>query len=153
MAALLQTDATAAMASKGRQKGEKYCHATTAGCGLDEPDLRANFFEQWRRLIPHAGKRNADLRSQVRHHVRIYRRRISFALVPGGTEAFDEHCREKRVWGPETGLGQLVRTKQPVHISDVRADRAYIDREPNRVVAVEGSGMRTVVCVPMLKER
>src|SRR5262245_40036625 len=70
----------------------------------------------------------------------------------GVPQPFDEHCREKRVWGPDTGLGQLVRTKQPVHISDVRADRAYIDREPNRVVAVEGSGMRTVVCVPMLRE-
>jgi two-component system, NtrC family, sensor kinase len=70
----------------------------------------------------------------------------------GVPHPFDEHCRQWRVWGPDTGLGQMVHTKEPVHIADVRADRAYLDREPNRVVAVEGSGMRTVVCVPMLKE-
>jgi hypothetical protein len=41
-----------ARASKGRQKGEKYCHATTAGCGLDEPDLRADFFEKRANFLP-----------------------------------------------------------------------------------------------------
>src|SRR5262245_29745271 len=65
---------------------------------------------------------------------------------------FDEYCRQKRLWGPHTGLGQIVRTKQPAHILDVREQRAYADREPNRVAAVEMSGMRTIVVVPMLKE-
>jgi GAF domain-containing protein len=65
---------------------------------------------------------------------------------------FDEHCRQKRVWGPNTGLGQIVRTKAPAHILDVREQRAYADRDPNRVAAVEMSGMRTIVVVPMLKE-
>jgi len=70
----------------------------------------------------------------------------------GVPAAFDEYCRQKRVWGPTTGLGQIVRTKKPVHILDVREQRAYVDREPNRVAAVEMSGMRTIVVVPMLKE-
>jgi GAF domain-containing protein len=70
----------------------------------------------------------------------------------GVPPAFDEHCRQKRVWGPQTGLGQIVRTKQPAHILDVREQRAFADREPNRVAAVEMSGMRTIVVVPMLKE-
>jgi GAF domain-containing protein len=70
----------------------------------------------------------------------------------GVPPAFDEYCRQKRVWGPNTGLGQIVRTKAPAHILDVREQRAYADGEPNRVAAVEMSGMRTIVVVPMLKE-
>src|SRR5262249_14758182 len=70
----------------------------------------------------------------------------------GVPPAFDEYCREKRVWGPSTGLGQIVRTRKPAHILDVRDQRAYAEKEPNRVAAVEMSGMRTIVVVPMLKE-
>jgi GAF domain-containing protein len=70
----------------------------------------------------------------------------------GVPPTFDEYCRQKRVWGPNTGLGQIVRTKAPAHILDVREQRAYADGEPNRVAAVEMSGMRTIVVVPMLKE-
>ncbi|MCP3371103.1 adenylate/guanylate cyclase domain-containing protein [Bradyrhizobium cajani] len=69
----------------------------------------------------------------------------------GVPKAFDEHCRQARVWGPHTGLGQIVGTKQPVHILDVREQRAYADKDPNRIAAVEMSGMRTIVVVPMLK--
>src|SRR5262249_61632707 len=76
-------------------------------------------------------------------------RAFSWLGVP---PALDEYCRQRRVWGPNTGLGQIVRTKQPAHILDVRAQRAYADREPNRIAAVEMSGMRTTVVVPMLKE-
>jgi two-component system, NtrC family, sensor kinase len=70
----------------------------------------------------------------------------------GVPPAFDEYCRQKRVWGRDTGLGQIVRTKQPAHIIDVREGRAYAAKEPNRIAAVEMSGMRTIVVVPMLKE-
>src|SRR5262245_3483086 len=70
----------------------------------------------------------------------------------GVPPAFDEHCRQRRVWGSHTGLGQIVRTKQPAHILDVREQRAFAERDPNRVAAVEMSGMRTIVVVPMLKE-
>jgi GAF domain-containing protein len=70
----------------------------------------------------------------------------------GVPPAFAEHCRERRVWAPDTGLGKVVLTKQAVHIIDVREGRAYAERDPNRVAAVEMSGMRTIVVVPMLKE-
>ena len=76
-------------------------------------------------------------------------RALSTRGVPA---AFAEHCREKRVWGPNTGLGQVVRTKQAAHILDVLADRAYSENDPNRVAAVELSGVRTIVAVPMLKD-
>jgi GAF domain-containing protein len=69
----------------------------------------------------------------------------------GVPPAFEEHCRQRRVWGPNTGLGQIIRTKQPVHISDVR-EAAYANRDSNRIAGVEKSGARTLVVVPMLKE-
>ena len=69
----------------------------------------------------------------------------------GVPQQYDEHCRQKRVWGPDTLLGRVARTKKTVHIADVRSDRAYLQRDPNRMAAVELSGQRTAICVPMLK--
>src|SRR5262249_28644774 len=66
--------------------------------------------------------------------------------------AFDEYCRQKRVWGPDTALGRIVRTKQSTHIADIREGRAYTEKDPNRVAAVEVGGARTALCVPMLKD-
>jgi two-component system NtrC family sensor kinase len=54
--------------------------------------------------------------------------------------------------GPNTGLGRVVRTKQVVQIEDITADQAYSERDPMRVTAVELGGVRTLLCVPMLKE-
>src|SRR5262249_49701823 len=54
--------------------------------------------------------------------------------------------------GAGTGLGRAAQTKQVVHIADVTADRAYTERDPLRVAAVEQGGVRTNLTVPMLKE-
>jgi signal transduction histidine kinase len=54
--------------------------------------------------------------------------------------------------GPGTGLGRVVRAKQVVHVTDIRAEPAYQDRDPMRVGAAELGGVRTLLCVPMLKE-
>ncbi|MGB7771129.1 MAG: GAF domain-containing protein, partial [Pseudolabrys sp.] len=54
--------------------------------------------------------------------------------------------------GPHTGLGRIAVTKQPIHITDVRADQAYAERDPMRVILVELAGARAYVAVPMLKE-
>jgi two-component system, NtrC family, sensor kinase len=53
---------------------------------------------------------------------------------------------------PNTGLGWLARTKQVAHIPDLKADPAYAERQPLRVVTVEQAGARTFLAVPMLKE-
>src|SRR6185503_980689 len=53
---------------------------------------------------------------------------------------------------PNTGLGRIVREKQMFHIPDLKADAAYVAREPLRVVTVEQAGARSFVGVPMLKE-
>jgi class 3 adenylate cyclase len=53
---------------------------------------------------------------------------------------------------PTTALGRVVQTKQVVHIKDVTVDRAYFERDPIRVSAVEVGGVRTLLGVPMLKD-
>jgi signal transduction histidine kinase len=53
---------------------------------------------------------------------------------------------------PRNALGRLVKTKQPVHIPDIKSEPAYAEREPARVAAVELAGARTFLAVPMLKE-
>ena len=66
--------------------------------------------------------------------------------------ALAEYNREWRVWGPDTGLGQVARTKQTVHVVDAREGRAYANRDPGRMAATELGGVRTLVIVPLLKD-
>jgi signal transduction histidine kinase len=54
--------------------------------------------------------------------------------------------------GPGTGLGRVAKTKQVIHVADISAEQAYIDRDPLRVAGVELGGYRTVLDVPMLKD-
>ena len=54
--------------------------------------------------------------------------------------------------GPNVALGRLARTKQVVHIPDIKADPAYAERDPLRVATVELAEARTLLAVPMLKE-
>jgi GAF domain-containing protein len=70
----------------------------------------------------------------------------------GISPEFADFIHKPRVWGAETGLGQLAHTKKAVHVTDTRADRAYADGEPGRTAAVEIGGVRTFVVVPMLKD-
>ena len=54
--------------------------------------------------------------------------------------------------GPRTALARIELTKQAVHIADLRADPAYLERDPLGVAAVEIAGSRTFLAVPMFKE-
>jgi GAF domain-containing protein len=53
--------------------------------------------------------------------------------------------------GPALAITRAVRTRQTVHIADLRAEQSYLDRDPQAVTAVELGGIRTLVVVPMLK--
>ena len=53
---------------------------------------------------------------------------------------------------PKTPTGRMVTNKKVVHIADLRAEKAYADRDPWIVAGVELGGVRTVLMVPMLKE-
>jgi GAF domain-containing protein len=46
----------------------------------------------------------------------------------------------------------VIRTKQTVHLADLAATRAYAERDPVVVDAVELGGVRTNISVPMLKD-
>jgi two-component system, NtrC family, sensor kinase len=55
--------------------------------------------------------------------------------------------------GPNSGLGRVAQSKQAVQIEDIATDqRDATKRDPARVGAVELGGIRTLLCVPMLKE-
>jgi GAF domain-containing protein len=53
---------------------------------------------------------------------------------------------------PTIPVARMVRSKNIVHVTDMRTDRAYIERVPRTVVFVESAGIRTLIAVPMLKE-
>jgi GAF domain-containing protein len=54
---------------------------------------------------------------------------------------------------PQTAPGRLVLTRTAVHITDLAADRNYIEaRDPVYVSGVELGGVRTLLIVPMLRE-
>jgi GAF domain-containing protein len=53
---------------------------------------------------------------------------------------------------PGSPLSRLVNTKKVVHVPDITADQAYIDRNSVLLMAAELGGFRAFVLVPMLKE-
>ena len=54
--------------------------------------------------------------------------------------------------GPNVPAVRMARTKQVVHVADVRTEQAYIDREPLVVAGADLGGYRTLLAVPMIKE-
>jgi len=55
--------------------------------------------------------------------------------------------------GPTNPLARVAASKQLQHIADIRTERAYLDRDPAFVVLADDAGARTLLMVPMLKER
>ena len=54
---------------------------------------------------------------------------------------------------PKSLFGRMVATKTTVHLADAASEQAFIERlDPVGAAAIELGGVRTVVCVPMLKE-
>jgi len=54
--------------------------------------------------------------------------------------------------GPETLIGRLVKSREPIQVLDAMEDLAYARRDPFRVAGVELGGARTLIAVPMIKE-
>ena len=78
------------------------------------------------------------------------------AVAIQGTSAYVEFLRRDPVVvmrdHPGVPLDRLVRTKEMLHIQDLKADQSYIERSPRIVPIVDSAGGRTVLYVPMLKE-
>src|SRR5262245_21563392 len=53
---------------------------------------------------------------------------------------------------PQSGQFQIVRTKRPVQISDIRKMPPYLEGDPRLVALADVGGARTTLAVPMLKE-
>ena len=53
---------------------------------------------------------------------------------------------------PETPLDRVTKSKQVLHIPDLRHDESYLDGNPRIVSLVDSAGARTHIVVPMLKE-
>ena len=70
----------------------------------------------------------------------------------GMADGFVEAVRGPHRLGSHTGPARVVAERRPIHILDMMADRAYEERDPIRVKAVELLGTRTAHFVPMLKE-
>ena len=54
--------------------------------------------------------------------------------------------------GPEVPSIHAVRTRQPVHVVDLRTTNAYLTGDPLARAGADIAGIRTLVAVPMLKE-
>jgi hypothetical protein len=70
------------------------------------------------------------------------------------SEAYASERRRGAVFhlGPGLAITRAIRTRQTVHIPDLRSEQSYLDRLPLAVTAVEVGGVRTVLFVPMLKQ-
>src|ERR1019366_8684718 len=55
--------------------------------------------------------------------------------------------------GPLAPISRVAATSEFVHIVDLLQDQAYKERDPPVVSLVEGGGVRTLLVVPMLKEK
>src|SRR5262245_34254783 len=87
----------------------------------------------------------------------LYRREEDALRMVAGHNVPPAFLEARRITGafrPHAGgnLGEVMRTKQPVQVADLATTRAYIERHPATVAAVEVAGVRTTIAVPMLKE-
>jgi GAF domain-containing protein/anti-sigma regulatory factor (Ser/Thr protein kinase) len=80
---------------------------------------------------------------------------IRLVAVHGAVpEAYAAVRRRGAVFRPGPGLiiARALRTRQTVHVADMRAEQPYLDRDPMAVAGVELGGIRTLAAVPMLKQ-
>ena len=52
--------------------------------------------------------------------------------------------------GVDTPMDRVARSRKPVHVADLRADRSYLKGHPLLISAVDVGGIRTYLGVPML---
>src|SRR5262245_42382605 len=75
------------------------------------------------------------------------------AALYNAPQAWAELRREPAIpVGTKNPLSRMVATKQLIHVSDLRTEQAYLEREPSIMVLADVAGARTVIAVPMLKE-
>ena len=80
---------------------------------------------------------------------------FQLAATHGLPPEFQDQVQHKLVLypGPKLPIARAASTREPVHILDLRTDPSYVEREPIATVGVERGQVRTMVAVPMLKDR
>src|SRR5262245_33388447 len=78
------------------------------------------------------------------------------AVATHNKRSYDEYLRPNSTVdlrdNPGVPLDRVAKTKQVVHIPDLRTDQSYLGKNHFFVPLVEAVGARTFVSVPMLKE-
>jgi class 3 adenylate cyclase/putative methionine-R-sulfoxide reductase with GAF domain/DNA-binding FrmR family transcriptional regulator len=77
------------------------------------------------------------------HQVALYNAPTAFA-----TARIDKVFRPH----PQSPMATVIRTKQVVHLPDMRTSPGYLDRSEASLAMVELAGARTIAIVPMLRE-
>src|SRR5262249_31321732 len=74
--------------------------------------------------------------------------------MPGAPAAYEELVRKRMPWRPGAHAAsvQAMERKEPVQVADMKETYGYSARETATVAAVEIGGIRTILCVPMLRE-
>ena len=69
-------------------------------------------------------------------------------------EAYVEQWRSGTLHRPKADVPMVraIRSREPVHVTDMLKDTAYLEGDPLPVSVVEIAGVRTLLTVPMLKE-
>jgi GAF domain-containing protein len=69
-------------------------------------------------------------------------------------EAYVEQWRSGTLHRPKADVPMVraIRSREPVHVTDMLKDTAYLEGDPLPVSVVEIAGIRTLLTVPMLKE-
>src|SRR5262249_48146602 len=78
----------------------------------------------------------------------------SFGIPPAFAQFLERgpHRRGPHRPGPLNPMNRVIKTRQAVHVTDYRADQAYIEHDPLAVAGVELAGVRTLLVVPMIKD-
>jgi GAF domain-containing protein len=78
---------------------------------------------------------------------------LSIVAMRGSPPEWVEFCRKHTDLrpGPMTAVGRVRRTKQTIHVADIKADDPASD-DPFRAAFARMVGARTLVAVPMLKD-
>ena len=103
----------------------------------------------------HAGERDAHLRSRFGNLVFTKMKMMHFGWRDAGAppEFAEKRGREPIIHpSPKNPLFRVAKTRQLLHIIDLRIDEAYVDGDSPIRAFVELAGTRTIVVVPMLKD-
>ena len=81
---------------------------------------------------------------------------VRFVAMHNPPSVYAERWRKNPVFvirdHPRSPLARMVATKAIMHITDIRAEQAYVERDPGVMPLADLAGARTVLAVPMVND-